>query len=117
MADSTRVSDGELGQMRRNIARNPNAYSAATRAKMSVFEDPLEFLATQNVWLKNVMLWDVLKERAIAQRKGEEFNPNSYFHSDPSIYRKSHPKFEVSSRDGYLVGRDFLTNQPIFKKY
>lgn len=117
MADSTRVSDGEVSQMRRNIARNPSAYSAVTRAKLSVYEDPLEFLANQNVRLKNVMLWDVLKERAIAHRNGVEFNPNIYFHANPLVYRKSHPKFEVSSRDGYLVGRDFLTNQPIFKKY
>lgn len=116
MANSS-VSDGEVSPMRRNISRNPRAYSSATRAALSSVADPLAFLADENIQFKNLMMSDVLIKISIAERRGREFNPDNYYNTSPITYRKSHPKFKVSSRDGYLVERDFLTNQPIFRKY
>ncbi len=87
---NSRVSDGELSQMRRNLRRDPHAYSSATRALFGVEADPLAFLAEEGTRYELHMKFvDVLQQDI----------------------------FKVTSHDGYLVGTDFLTNQPIFRKY
>lgn len=117
MDNSTRISEGEISQMRRNIVLNPKSYTAEVRATMTVEKDPLAFLAEENIWFQNLMLWDAKKAILGCYWRGLEFNAENYYNLNPIIYRKTHQKFKTSSRDGEFIGRDFLTNQPIFKKY
>jgi hypothetical protein len=117
MVNSFKVSDGEMSKIRRNVARNFGDYSEVTRGLASCIKDPLAFIADENVWFQNLMMFDAMKEITNWVFRGRKFNPDDYFNKNPVIYRKTHLKFKTSSRDGYLVGRDFLTNQPIFKSY
>jgi hypothetical protein len=112
-----KISQGEVSQLRRNVQLNPQDYSEKIRAIHLLEKDPLAFLAERNIWFKDLMLSEVFIEMLKAKRRGRKFNPEDYYDSNPILYRKAHPKFRTSSRDGYLVGRDFLTNQPIFRKY
>lgn len=88
---NSQVSEGEKSQMRRNIARDPSAYSRVTRAALSSIADPLAFLAEEGTrYEMHLKFVDVLQQNI----------------------------FKTSFRDdAYFVGVDFLTNQPIFKKY
>ncbi|VVB80013.1 Uncharacterised protein [uncultured archaeon] len=108
----------ELAQIRRTLKLDPHAYSETIRAiaQGSSLETG-DFLAKENVSFYNLMMWDVMIEMAINWRKGRKLNPEDYYDSNPVMYRKTHPKFNATSRNGHFVGRDFLTNQPIFRKY
>jgi hypothetical protein len=76
--------------MRRNIARDPHAYSEEMRLLFSSRIETGDFFAEESFRYQNHLGY---LNAINAQR------------------------FGVNSPDSHFVGRDFMTNQPIFKKY
>jgi hypothetical protein len=60
---------------------------------------------------------DVQQEAAKCMLQGRILLALDYFNSNPTIYRKRNPDFFQNSEGAYLVGRCFLTNQPIFREF
>jgi hypothetical protein len=87
----TTISSGELSTLRRNIARNPSDYCEFIRLLYSHHKiETGDFFADESVRYHNHLFFMQL--------------------NIPEMFR-------ATSRNGYYMGRDFLTNQPIFKSY
>lgn len=81
-----------------------------------------------NVWVYNCINRAADIEIANCFLRNEKFKPEKYFHSDPIVYRQTCPELALSSCSSFeiggivftrqrdYVGRDFLTNQPIFRE-